>query len=368
MTDPTAEVDAYVRSKQMALGRALTTRAKVYLDMNFWIVVRDAALALRTDPPALKLLHHLRRGVSQGHFICPVGDAAFMELLKQPFSADRRLGTARMVDELSLGVALVPSRPRTGTEIYQVLHRLLGQPEPLAPMQELVWTKVCHILGPSYPVDEEIEPALMVALQKKTMDSLWEASLTEMLEQAGDQAEAVENYRTLTDDTNRQRDHYADEMTSYEVAYDAELRGAIEAFGELTANILCDLGKRAGVGQPPPQGSAARNAKVNSARNTLYHVFKNQNAATTVRTIHIETALHASLRFDRKRRFKPNDWHDFRHAAAALAYCDVFLTESPLHELVSRPQLGLLGINGCRIASRIDDAVEILRTLAASLP
>lgn len=359
----TDAIDAHVRRKQIALGRFLAPRAKVYLDLNFWITARDAALGIRTDAPALKLLHYLRRGVNAGRIVCPVSDAFFMELMKQPFSDDRRIGTASVVDELSLGVTLVPSKPRTGTEIYQCLHRLLGRPEPLLAMQELVWTKVCHILGPSYPVSDEIEPGLMIDLQRQFVDALWEASLTSMVEQLGEQADQAEDYRPLTDDTNQQRDLHAHEITSYEVAYDQELRGGIEAFGQLAAEILCDVGEKAGFGQAPSMGGADGAAMINLGRNTLYQAFLHKKAAATVRTLHIEAALHACLRFDKKRRFKPNDWHDFRHAAAALAYCDVFLTEGPLHALIARPQLGLLSINGCRVASTMDDAIGLIRSL-----
>ncbi len=362
MQDPTAEVDAYVRNKQVELGRALTPRTKIYLDLNFWIAARDAALGLRSDAPAVKLLHLLRRGVGQGRLVCPVGDAFFMELMKQPLSHDRRIGTARMVDELSLGVTIIPSQRRTGTEIYQFLYQVMGGRGTLVPMQELVWTKVCHILGPRYPFLAEVDAETMVLLQKNAMDALWQVSLADMIQRIGDEGVEAEDYRPLTEETNRQRDLYVDEITSYEAAYDIELRGAINAFGDLTGDILCDIGEKAGLGEAPPRGGD-RTLLLNGARNTLYHAFRNRNAAATVRTLHIETALHASLRVDKKRRFKPNDWHDFRHAAAALAYCDIFLTEGPLHELVGRSQLGLLRINGCKVASSLEDGVALLRGL-----
>jgi hypothetical protein len=365
MVDPTAEVDAYVRHKQISLGRELAPQTKIYLDLNFWIAVREAALGMRTDAAALKLLHLLRRGVARGLMVCPVGDSVFMELMKQPLSEDRRIGTARVVDELSLGVSLLTSQMRIGTEIYQALHQLMGRPEPLLPMQDLVWTKVCHILGPSYPVSAEIEPKLMVHLQKKTMDSLWDASLTDMIEQCGDHDGPAEDYRPLTEDTNRQRDLYADEITSYEAAYDIELRGGVDAVGALTADVLTAIGEKAGWGVPPAPGHEPSESMLNLARNTLLHAFRKGGAAKIVRTLHIETALHAMLRVEKKRRFKPNDWHDFRHAAAALAYCNLFFTEGPLHELVARPKLGLLGLNGCKVASTPDDAVELLRAVSA---
>ena len=96
----------------------------------------------------------------------------------------------------------------------------------------------------------------------------------------------------------------------------------------------------------------------------MLHAYRKRGAVKTVRTLHIDTASHAMLRVEKKRCFKPNDWHDFCHAAASLAYCDLFFTEGPLHELVARPKLGLLGLNGCKIASTVNDTVELLRAVS----
>lgn len=357
--DPPADVDAYVQAKQIALGQSLAPRTKVYLDLNFWIATRDAALGLRTDPPALRLLELLRQGVAAGRMICPVGETVFDELLKQPLSEDRRLGTARVVDELSLGVTLIPSPRRVGTEFYQLFHRVLKRPEALWPMQQLVWTKVCHILGPSYPVMDGFDAKTMVYLQKRFLDHLWTLSLTEMLQAIGD-TEPPDDYAPLTAETNRLRDLHANEITSFASAYDMELRGGIEAWGELATDVLNTVGRRAGLGQPDPTSVEERRALLNIAQNLLHLAFKTHDGAATVRTLHVEASLHAAFRTDKKRRFKLNDWHDFHHAAAALSYCDVFLTEGPLHDLVGRPQMGLLQINDCKVASTIPTAKALL--------
>jgi hypothetical protein len=66
------------------------------------------------------------------------------------------------------------------------------------------------------------------------------------------------------------------------------------------------------------------------------------------------------MRWNKERQFKRNDWHDFGHAAVALTYCDAFLTERPLHELVTRPEPSLESVNGCRTASDTASAVGIV--------
>ena len=96
----------------------------------------------------------------------------------------------------------------------------------------------------------------------------------------------------------------------------------------------------------------------------LLRAFDKQDAADVVRTLHIETSLHAAMRVDKARRFKPNDFYD-RHAAAALAYCEAFFTEGPLCDLASRRQLSLLGINVCRVATDVEDALGVTQSLIA---
>lgn len=363
MFSPAGDIHSYLRSKQIVLGRSLALRTKVYLDLNFWIDIQRAALGLNHDPRALKLLHHLRRGVRRGRLICPVGDTVFMELLKQPFSDDRRIGTARVVDELSLGVSLITQSLRIGTEISWLYHQLFGASPALEPLQALVWTKVANILGPSHPFSPHLDPATMLRAQIAVADELWETSMTDLILQVADTTGPSDDYGPLTEETNRNRDEYAGEITNFKVAYDIELRGAIEGVGDLAADTLFDAWANLAGASLPPATPADQALRLNAGRNALVCAFKDRLAAEVVRTLHIEASLHAALRVDKRRRVAPNDWHDFRHAAAALAYCDIFLTEKPLHELVRRPQLGLLKLNGCRVASTLDDAVDLVRSL-----
>ena len=67
------------------------------------------------------------------------------------------------------------------------------------------------------------------------------------------------------------------------------------------------------------------------------------------------------MRWDKQRKFKPNDYYDFEHAVAALSYCDAFLTEGPLHDLITRPQISLEAVNECRVFSDVQAAADYIR-------
>jgi hypothetical protein len=53
-------------------------------------------------------------------------------------------------------------------------------------------------------------------------------------------------------------------------------------------------------------------------RNLLYHAFKKPETRDALRTIHVTASIHAGMRWDKDRKFKPNDYYDFEHATAAL--------------------------------------------------
>ncbi|MCI4679080.1 hypothetical protein K9U33_10525 [Rhodoblastus acidophilus] len=104
-----------------------------------------------------------------------------------------------------------------------------------------------------------------------------------------------------------------------------------------------------------------RAESVKMCRNLLYHAMKQLKHRRTLRTLHIGGSLHSGMRWDKERKFKPNDYYDFHHATAALSYCDYFLTDGPLHVLITRPQLDLERVNDCKVLSDPAEAAEAMR-------
>jgi hypothetical protein len=56
-------------------------------------------------------------------------------------------------------------------------------------------------------------------------------------------------------------------------------------------------------------------------------------------TINIQAGIHGAIRWDKQRKYNPNDWLDILHAAAGMPYCDVFLTERSLASLLRAPHI-----------------------------
>jgi len=68
--------------------------------------------------------------------------------------------------------------------------------------------------------------------------------------------------------------------------------------------------------------------------NLIYHAFRLNKLAHHFPSLRISAGLHAALRWGRNRKYKASDLFDFRHAVAALPYCELFFTERSLHHLI----------------------------------
>lgn len=139
---PYVSYETHVRRKVVALGRSLQHHAEIYLDVNFWLMLRNAELGTHTNPPSLELLAKLRSLVARGIAFCPISESVYVEVMKQ--SDERtRLATAKLVDELSQGIAITAMDIRTATELAYALHLFNGADEnSLDPLETLVWTRV----------------------------------------------------------------------------------------------------------------------------------------------------------------------------------------------------------------------------------
>lgn len=352
-------IDRYLRQKQIDLAHSIAGRTKVYLDQRYWIIARDAAAGIRTGASSRQLLHFLRRGVANGTLICPIGTSTFLELMKQTHSESRRIGTAKLIDELSLGVTMLPSQAVMGTEIHSCFLTRMGK--SIYDMQELIWTKVAYVLGPIHPTLPDADAETELLIQKAFVDKMWEQSLTGMVNMIGDATQPPDEYQEIAARIDRQNAAHAYEIRSFEQAYRHELKGVAKACAPMTAEIGAHLENRSS--QSAQQHDW--HVQTRMARLLLCELMSRPENREALRSPCISATLYAASRWDKQRRFKANDLYDFDHSVCALGYCDAFLTEGPLHHLTAEPRLALAEINNCRIISDLDEAVDFLRNLPA---
>jgi len=356
-------IDKYVRQRQVQLAVGLECRKAIYLDVNFWITLGDTAAGRPAGSGETHLLGSLRRRVSAGKIFCPVGDSTFAELLKQSDPATRKT-TANLIDELSLGVAIIPFEWRIGTELAHFMYAE-SNPNDLYPLKHLVWSKLGYVLGHVHPTLSGLDEETQEALQRAFLDHMWTISMSEVIDRIGDSwlPDFFARFGLLADALNVQNAEHAGELGSFQQAYSAEIQGAIDVFAGTGVDILREMFMRSS-GYLPELSTEERAATERELKKFLAVAFKRNPTKDALRTLHMLACMHAFVRWNKGQKLKANDFLDFRHATAALGYCDAFFTEHSMRNMVSANHISLDTRYGCRVISDVNDALDYLATVA----
>jgi hypothetical protein len=297
----------------------------VYLDTKYWVNLRDADDGTSKEEVYRELLYLLRRLVASEKVLCPIADAGFIELMRQ--SPAKRNATARLMDELGQGVALQLFSERGIREIYDFVERSqAGDVESSRRTRNLVWTRVGNVIGELVPLVPGLPRETMEAFQKGFDDVLWSQSLEEFVGRLGDEPWDCSGIREdLASAMNKGKVEYADDLRSFQHALQIELQGSLDAYHEEFARVFPTLYERAtGVKVEPDLESGMRLFRL------AVEAVRRNPGVDILPGFRVKAAIHAAVRWDRQRELSPTDPIDFMHAAAALPYCDIFLTERSL--------------------------------------
>ncbi|MHB1667746.1 hypothetical protein [Thiomonas sp.] len=272
-----------------------------------------------------------------------------------------RQATAQLIDELSLGVALIPFDARVIMELQNFIYASGGQRNLPRP-QHLVWSKLSYVLGWAHPAQTGFDIAIELALQKAFFDHMWTIiPLAEMVATIGDNMPPDgSRFQSLAAQLNTGNAQHADELRSYQQTYSIEIRGVIDLFADEAADIVREIAELA-IRKPLPREGDEWAAYVREWKAFLNSAFKKEEVKDALRTLHINTCLHAAVRWNKGRQLEANDFYDFHHAAAALAYCDMFLTERPLKAMLTAKNIALDKRYSCEVAAGIPDILDMLR-------
>ncbi len=337
----------------------LAPRRAIYLDLCFWILLRDA---MRNGAPdmGLQMLSTLRGLVKSGVAFCPISDSILLELFKQTDSASR-LATAALIDELSLGVTLVPFHLRVRTEIAHYVHSA-NPAASLYPLRKLAWTKLSYVMGFVHPTQMAFDAATNLAVQKAFFDHMWDnVTLVQMCSHLGEAFVHDDplHFRQTSANLNEQNQIHAADLKSFLKTYKDELVGVLELFAGTLARILAPM-LPPEAGTLPADGTTKRAEVDRQCLSFLVGALDTEDGRKAIRSLHIKSLLHAAVRWNKKQVLKPNDLFDFDHAAAAIGYCDAFFTDGPLRVMLSRRDLGLIEDFRCFVGSDVEECQHYL--------
>lgn len=359
LASPNVTLGAHVHSCHAGLAEELRPRRIIYLDTKYWIILRDVIAGVRAADPEIELLGVLRGLVSSGKAFCPLSESTFAEMLKQS-NEQTRTATAKIIDELSLGVALIPFEQRVAMELQAFIHgqcRDLGAPEP----QRLPWTKLSYVMGVMHPHETAFDAGTELAIQKAFFDHMWSLSLSQIVDTLGGKMMPPDQHLRLAEQLNAGNAKHADELRSFQQTYAIEAQGVAEVYALIAVGITRDLQKFVTGSSSFATDDAAEAEAVRIWTKMLSTALGHEEHKSVLPSLHINTCLHAGVRWNKAQQLRANDFEDFRHACSALAYCDLFLTERRLMAMVTANHLALDRQYDCKVAAAIPDALALLR-------
>lgn len=353
LCNPDVTIEDHIGHRSQELSRSLHSKTAVYLDLCFWVRVREVAEGIRTDTSSRKLVHHLMRLTRSGQIFCPISDCTFFELVQigQP---ERRTATVRMIEALSCGVTLLPEPDRIESEIEDLV---FGSVTPkLQRRTPQVWTRLAYVLGNTHVAHTPFPDHVELAIQKAFFDHLWEIPFSEFLK-VGDLDELNKKsiMAEIAKRSNVGNRAHATQMKSFESVLSDEMGGMAEVAEPFLLKVIC-AAYQSYTGRLDTPERLQNQAGLNLIRACLLGSHFHR-----LPTLHIHGSLHALIRWDhRDKLLTSNDVFDIRHASAALAYCDAFLTDSELARSIKHRRIKLDHRHGCFVTSSVDEALDFL--------
>ena len=350
---------------RLALGAEVLRRRRVYLDTCFWIRLRDQLAGASKDHETSELLEILLDGVAADHLICPLEKTLVIETFKQTDPTSRQ-ATARAFDRLSQGICLAAPEERRRAELLFFLRKFNDPTALLHDPRELVWTRVGEVFGAVVPENPAWTTDERRSIQIGHTEYAWGLGVEDVLAVPGWDAEApLPELAALVIALNEGKVEHQDDGRSIERLRSIEVRGGLDAILHLLRDGLVYLFEVA-TGRQATEEEREKMSYAQDLAAIIASGYRNNPLWRDLPSLTIPARLHAGLRWDRSRVYRENDLLDFWHAAAALPYCDVFLTDRDLAATITAGHVGLDRLFGCRVTASVKEALGILRTNAKS--
>lgn len=322
------------------LGVEALSKVRVYLDTNFWVLLRNQMTGYRTSTLAQELLSAFRNGVDSNVLICTFSGHTLSEIMKH-VDPNTQAATAQLMDELSRGFCLANQDRLLNNEI---VHWMCGWMNPGMDrhvVTELAWAKPAYLLLDYVPPGN---PGLRTAEQRLLHDSftehLWSMPMAQVMTHIQSSAQPYPSLdwpEAAANNINSEVRRYDHENSTREQLYLSELWGLVDWLGDM----LVERYQEAATlwSKPMPQTAEEQQQCKRILQDAIMNLARVRSIAQALPSIHIRTALHTEIRWDKRRRFKANDLMDMEHTQTALPTCDFFFTDVPNAHLIRSAKL-----------------------------
>ena len=343
----------YLGLYRSQLVRGLSGTRLIYLDTNFWVRLREAELG-RGSAAAVHLLQTLRAMVRSREALCVSQIYSLLEVGKQGETSLRV--SADLLDELTEGVGIASPDDLLQWECAEFIQATLQRDvaHGLCP-----WTKAGQLHNNALPtaMPGPVTAAQREIIQKASIDAAWNVGFGYVFEQFGWDTKTKLSFELDPDTLARVSQRKAEQRAKGLTLDQVRLEGFSDLVKHNAGPVFNRLLGRWHLDHGFPEGMATLLRDVDSVQHAAIQGFADRSLGRLLPGLSILTELHALYETDPQGEAQTtNDWFDSCHAAAALPYCDLFLTERGLaHRL--RQVLKADAQYGCEVIGKIEEAL-----------
>ncbi len=359
--DPTP-IWRYLEQRFVSLGCRALSRKRIYLDTNFWVMLRDHKSGRQVRIDVEDLLCSLREVVLSGAGFCTFSGHTLSELMKHKDASIRRL-TAGLMDELSCGICLSNQDRLFNNEIISFIGSLLAPSMSRWSLSHLAWAKPFFLMTDYQPPSFGLSSDADLELQKGFVEHVWSMSMAQLLEKIDSCREAYPQLdwpKSAAASINSEVRKYDHENETLHEFYLSELNGYLEWAEPRFVERYCEFVSRYQVGVMP-ESHEQLNVCGKVLHLTAMGIARNKQLSNLMPGTHARSMLHAMIRFDRRRKFKANDLMDIEHAEVALPHCAFFFTDKPNAHLIRSAKLDVE--LRCVVCSSPEEASKSIKNL-----
>lgn len=318
-------INQYLLKKQIDFGNSIYDCKKIYLDINFWIRLRDQ----ETDSDKA-LFNILEKLVAENKCVLPISETLFWEMLKQS-DVNSLKKMANVMTRLSKGFSIISDKERQQLEFINFVH---SQTQKLLfDLKTTVWTKIS--INIIYNMMLKFEPE---KADNRFIDFLEILSFEKIITLAESDSFKPFWFKDDVEYQNKVKEKYKHENKSFKQMYLSELSGYLETFDSDFIRYMDDIYFL----ETGMHLSSIEKENVHFANWSLciYNLVRVNKITTELPSFTIFSELYASVRWNKDRKYKDgNDTLDFMHATAALPYYDYFFTEKELRSNIAQQKL-----------------------------
>lgn len=349
-TGPSQEEYLLIRKNDF-LSSIPQNAVKIYVDINVWINFRDVHLGKKIPDPNWVEVYKKANILNELHDVYFVTSPhIFLELQKQKISEEYNV-LLNIIGKLSKELTIENPIQLVFDETICCIADLLKVNPPFFDLKNYPWDKASAIFGIPLP-QIDINNTGLVALNKTLIDAVYQIPFRDF-KLFGQNTELRNAYGVLSDKLNLDLLNISGVRgEDIEKLFYEEFQGSIDANVDVIDRALTKFIKW----QYPDEYAEA---KIERERiiNAFSSMFFYRQIKKYFPSLQIYSGLHASVRYDKAKKFSQNDLFDFLHASSAIPYCQYFITDNPLAQRLNTKPLEFGEKFGTRILSAKPDLV-----------